>query len=73
MNPATTEIYEVHLSAGATMVTFYFRSAPSPAQVIEAIENCERFQQNADLFTRTLARVRQHDYSPIIRTLILND
>lgn len=72
MNLSTTEIYEVHLSAGATMVTFYFRSAPSPAQVIEAIEHCERFQQNADLFTRTLQRVRQHDYSPVIRTLILN-
>lgn len=72
MNLETTEIFEVHLSAGATMVTFYFRSAPSPAQVIAAIEHCERFKQNSDLFTRTLQRVRQHDYSPILRTLILN-
>ena len=68
----TIPIYEVHLSAGASMVTFYFQAPPTSAHVLAAIEASERYQENPDLFGKTLQRVRQHDFAAIPRTLILN-
>jgi hypothetical protein len=72
MTLKSIEIYEVHLSVGASMATFYFEAPPTPAHMLAAIHASDRYHDNPDMFKNTIQRISRHDYTAIPKTLVLN-
>ena len=68
----TREIRQVNLSVAGGILTLYFEDYPSPAELASAVKQTRWYQDNPDLFTATLRRIRAGEYSAIKETLFLN-